>query len=551
MKLKTLLLTTILTLLAFTAAFSQAQPVADMPHLQKQGTATQLIVDGKPFLVLGSELNNSSGSSLEYMRPLWPKIAATNLNTVLATVSWELMEPDEGHFDFSLVDGMLEGARRSNLRLIVLWFGSWKNGKSTYQPLWVKRDQQRFPLIEDEKGKRLATMSTLSDAGRDADSRAFAALMKHLREVDGEAHTVVMIQVENEVGVLGATRDHNPAANKAFAGPVPKEFLDYLQKHKETLIPEMRKRWEANGFKTSGSWEDVFGKGPATDEIFMAWNYGRYVGHVAAAGKAEYPLPMFVNTWLRQDGKLKPGEDIPGGYPSGGPLAQVMDAWRAAGPAIDILSPDVHVPNYSDWCNWYTQSGNPLFIPESRGDARGIAWAIMTAGKYDGIGYSPFGIDRLANADGELSRGYQLLSQVAPLILERQGLGKMTAVLLDKETPRSKVKLGDYTIEARFAARAQDPNAPVAAPLDSVAGLFIQTGPDDYVIVGRSMNVYFESATDPNQSVGLGSVDEGQYVNGRWVPGRRLNGDETPDWRALWFAGDRYSIQKIKLYRYR
>jgi len=253
MNLRTAFVTTILISLASTAAFAQVKPATNIPHLEKQGTATQLIVDGKPFLVLGAELNNSSASSLEYMRPLWPKIAATNLNTVLATVSWELMEPEEGHFDFSLVDGVIEGARRYDLHLILLWFGSWKNGKSTYQPLWVKANQQRFPLIQDENGKGLPTMSTLSDANRDADSRAFAALMKHIREVDGDAHTVVMMQVENEVGVLGPSRDHSPAANKAFAGPVPKEFMDYLQKHKDTLIPEMRKRWEAAGYKAFGS----------------------------------------------------------------------------------------------------------------------------------------------------------------------------------------------------------------------------------------------------------------------------------------------------------
>ena len=484
MMLRTLIVAAILMSLAPPAAHSQGKPANNIPHLEKQGTATQLIVDGKPFLVLGAELNNSSGSSMEYMRPLWPKIAATNLNTVLATVSWELLEPEEGRFDFSLVDGLIQDARRYNLRLIVLWFGSWKNGKSTYQPVWVKTNQQRFPLVQDEKGKGLPTLSTLSDVNRDADARAFAALMRHIREVDGDAHTVIMMQVENEVGVLGPARDHSPAANQAFAG------------------------------------------------------------------KAEYPLPMFVNTWLRQ-GPEKPNEDKPGGYPSGGPLPQVLDAWRAGGPAIDILAPDVHVPNYDDWCTWYTQSGNPLFIPESRGDARGVAQAVATAGKYDGIGYSPFGIDRLASPDGELAKGYHTLSQVAPLILERQGLGKITAVLVDKETPRSKVRLGDYTIEARFAPRSQDPNAPVAGPVDRVAGLFIQLGPDDYVIVGRSMEVNFETATDATQSVGLATVEEGQYVNGRWVPGRRLNGDETPAWKALYFGGDRYTVQKVKLYRYR
>jgi hypothetical protein len=335
-------LTAILLALA-SVAFSQSKLSTNIPHLEKQGTATQLIVDGKPFLVLGAELNNSSASSMEYMRPLWPKIAATNLNTVLATVSWELMEPEEGQFDFSLVDGLIQDARRYNLRLILLWFGSWKNGKSTYQPVWVKTNQQRFPLIQDETGKGLPTLSTLSDANRDADSQAFAALMKHIREVDGEAHTVIMIQVENEVGVLGPSRDHSRIADSAFAASVPKEFMEYLQKHKDTLIPELHKRWEASGFKTAGSWEEVFGAGMETDELFMAWNYARYVGHVAAAGKAEYPLPMFVNTWLRQ-GSFKPNEDKPGGFPSGGPLPEVMDAWRAGGPAIDILAPDVHVP---------------------------------------------------------------------------------------------------------------------------------------------------------------------------------------------------------------
>jgi hypothetical protein len=550
MKLRTLVITAFSIALACATAFSQAAIPTGIPRLEKRGTATQLIVDGKPFLVLGGELNNSSASSMEYMRPLWPKFAATNLNTVLATASWELTEPEEGRFDFSLVDGLIQDARRYNLRLILLWFGSWKNGKSTYQPIWVKTGQHRFPLIQDEKGKSLPTLSTLSDANRDADSRAFAALMKHIREVDGDAHTVLMMQVENEVGVLGVSRDRSPAANQAFAGPVPREFMDYLQKHKDTLIPELRQRWEAAGSKMAGSWEEVFGSGMETDELFMAWNYARYVGHVAAAGKAEYPLPMFVNTWLRQ-GSFKPSEDKPGGFPSGGPLPEVMDAWRAGAPAIDILSPDIYVPNYAAWCAWYTQSGNPLFIPESRGDARGVAQAVATAGEYDGIGYSPFGIDRLANPDGELARGYQILAQVAPLILERQGLGKLTAVLLDKDTPRSKVRLGDYLIEARFAERGQDPNAPTSPRVDGVAGLFIQLGPDDYVIVGRSMSVYFETATDPAQSVGLAAVEEGQYVDGRWVPGRRLNGDETPEWKALWFGADRYTIQKIKLYRYR
>jgi beta-galactosidase GanA len=542
-------------LLALSSAYAQPKPDPSVPHLRRQGTATQLIVEGKPFLIRGAELNNSSASSLAYMKPLWPRLTATHLNTGLATVSWELIEPEEGKFDFSLVDGLINEARANNLRLIFLWFGSWKNGKSTYQPLWVKTNQTRFPLVQNQQGKSLPTLTTLSDANRDADTRAFAALMRHLREVDGRKHTVLMMQVENEAGVLDDSRDYGPAANKAFAGPVPRELLDYLQAHRDTLIPQLRQVWETNGFKTSGSWEEVFGKSTLnkedwkalsyfTEEIFMAWNYARYIGHVAAAGKAEYSLPMYVNAWLKQQDYATPGA-----YPSGGPLPHVMDIWRAGAPAIDILSPDIYAPNFTEWCEWYAQSGNPLFIPESRGDARGVANAIWAYGRHNAVGFSPFGIDRFAGADSELARGYDIVAQVAPLILDYQGRDTMTAVLLEHDSSPQTVRLGNYNVEARFSSRSF--GGATNTPPERVAGLFISTGPDDFVIVSRGMNVYFTSATDPSESVGLGTVEEGVYADGRWVPGRRLNGDETPEWKALRFRGDKYSIQHVKLYRYR
>ena len=543
--------------LRVTTTNAQSRPEITIPHLRKQGAATQLIVDGKPFLALAAELNNSSASSLSYMKPLWPRLVANRINTVLATVSWELIEPEEGQFDFKLVDGVIQEARANGLHLVFLWFGSWKNGKSTYQPSWVKADQARFPLIQNEQGKSLPTMTTLSDANRDADGRAFAALMRHLRDVDGAYHTVLMMQVENETGVLDTPRDYCPAANAAFSGPVPTELMDYLQEHKATLIPQLRQAWEANGFKTSGTWEEVFGKSAVnkedwkafsyfTEEIFMAWNYARYVGHVAAAGKAEYPLPMYVNAWLKQQ-----GTGLPGMYPSGGPLSHVMDIWRAGAPAIDILSPDIYVPNFTEWCEWYTQSSNPLFIPESRGDTAGVANAIWAFGAHDAMGYSPFGIDRSAGADTELARGYAVLSQVAPLILANQGTGKMTALLLESGASAKKARLGNYNLEVRFSSRSFGPPTGSNAPPDRVAALLISTGPDDYVIAGRAMNVYFTAADSSTDSVGLAMVEEGIYEDGRWLAGRRLNGDETPEWKALRFRPDNYSIQRVKLYRYR
>ena len=337
MKLRTIVCCAFLSCTVLAAQAQTASVPHSIPHLEKRGAVTRLIVNDKPFLALAGELHNSSSSSRQYMRSVWPRLARMNLNTVLAVVTWELTEPEEGKFDFTLVDGLIEDARHFNIRLVFLWFGSWKNGESSYPPYWVKADRNRFPLAQNASGKALNILSTLSQSSRDADARAFAALMHHVRQVDGEQHTVIGIQVENECGVLGDSRDRCPAANEAFGRPVPQQLTAYLQQHKATLIPEFRKVWEAAGAKTAGTWEEVFGKGTETDEIFMAWNYSQYVGRVAAAGKAEYPIPMYVNAWLVQRAGEKPGS-----YPSGGPVAQVHDIWRLGAPQIDFLAPDLY-----------------------------------------------------------------------------------------------------------------------------------------------------------------------------------------------------------------
>jgi beta-galactosidase GanA len=265
-------------------------------------------VDGKPFLMLAGELHNSSASSLEYMEPMWDKLVALGLNTVLATVSWELVEPQEGQFDFSLVDGLVEQARRHNLRLVFLWFASWKNAWSTYVPAWVKKDMARFPRAQDKSGRTTGAVSPLCAEAMKANAIAFAAMMRHIRRIDEGHGTVLMMQIENETGLLGSSRDFSPHANEVFAGAVPAELMNYLAARKDSLIPELRKIWETAGFKSSGSWSEVFGTGPDADEIFMAWHIAKYIGNAAKAGKAEYPLPMFVNAWLIQHDGQEPGK---------------------------------------------------------------------------------------------------------------------------------------------------------------------------------------------------------------------------------------------------
>jgi beta-galactosidase GanA len=565
-----------------------AAPDATQPHLETRHGVRQLVVDGQPFLMLSGELHNSSTSSKEYMKPIWPQLARRNLNTVLAVITWELIEPQPGHFDFTTVDDTIQGARDSHLRLVILWFGSWKNGESSYQPAWVKADPQRYPWAKDRAGKTLNLLSTFGDATRDADARAFAALMRHLREVDGKEHTVLAMQVENEVGVLGDSRDFVPAANDAFAKPVPKELMNYLVQHQDTLAPELKTVWAANGNKPAGTWAEVFGPGKPdsaknaaqlsqdekdtlwrqfdwpVDEIFMAWRYSTYINKVAAAGKAEYNIPYYCNTWLQQPGTPRPGE-----FPSGCPEPEVHDVWRAGAPNIDILAPDIYIPQFEEVCQRYTRNGNPLLIPEAASTPDNALLAVL---KYNAMCFSPFGIEGRggfnpqaapgvgAATPDSLAQTYAILGYLAPVILENQGRGTITRLpaVTDTNAPPQELKLGDYTLHFAYGApnqgggrrgggggpRAYGPYPPVDN--NSPARLVINSAPGEYYLVGGPMRVSFTANQPDRGDVVLGSFDETMYVDGHWVPGRRLNGDETSDnrnWPALGSFGIyRYSV---------
>ena len=450
------------------------------------------------------------------MKPIWSKLVEAKLNTVLAGVSWAQIEPQEGKFDFSVLDGIIRDARSHNLRLVLLWFATWKNGSSSYPPDWLKKDFERFPRGQIAGGKSIELLSPFSDANRDADARAFAALMRHVKEVDGRQHTVITIQVENEVGMPSDSRDRSPVANQAYAGPVPKELMDYLQEHKDTLIPEFRQVWETAGFKTSGTWEEVFGKGDATDEIFMGWNFARYVGRVAEAGKAEYPLPMYMNAWTY--GISNPSKR------AAAPMPELIDVWRAGAPRIDMFSPD-NATNFVVMCAKYTQSGNPLFIPEESPGPEGAARALYAFGRHDAIGYSRMsgGVERSTTPDNDLIGSYDLITQLAPLIVEHQGNGTMSAVLLGPNDPPQKVQVGNYTLEAAYLVPKGSGPGPSrfhpTEPPPRAGAIFIATGPDEYFAAGNGVTVTFSPNTPGPPLAGLATVEEGTFVNGRGFPG--------------------------------
>jgi beta-galactosidase GanA len=535
-----LFLSVLLSASAQTKSSDRGDPT--IPHLRIQGTATQLIVDGSPFLMLAGELGNSSASDLEYMNPILPKLVKMHLNTVLVPVYWELLEPREGVFDFTLVDSAIHGARQHNLRLVFLWFGTWKNSMSCYAPYWVKTDVKRFPRARTAGGTPEEIVTPFSNEGMKADARAFAALMKHIRAVDRTQHTVVMIQVENEIGMIPDARDHYDLANKAFSEQVPSELMTYLVKNKGSLTSELAKLWGDSGFKGSGTWEEAFGKSLQAEEVFMAWYFARYTNEVAEAGKSEYPLTMYVNAAL-----IRPGY-TPGQYPSAGPLPHLFDIWRAAAPAIEFLAPDIYFKNFAEWIGKYDRHGNPMFIPEAE-SKQSIANAFYAFARHNAMGYSPFSIESLDDPEGnQVSRGYAVLQQLLPLIIEHQGKGTMAGVLLDSANQTERVQLGHFTFTFRheygwkYAVRS-------GVDTPRVGGLIIMLSPEEFLVAGSGIIVTFASNTKDSVA-GIASIDEGKFVAGKWIAGRRMNGDQSHQGRHMHLPGGSFGIQRVKLYKY-
>ena len=523
-------------------------PAADEaapPQLRKKGEATQLIVAGKPFVMLAGELHNSSASGVEYMQQLWPRLKSLGLNTVLASVSWELLEPAEGQFDFTYVDALLAVARQHDHRLVLLWFGSWKNGVSSYAPVWVLKDTQRFPRAKGSSRQNTKDMlSTLSRDNLQADATAFGRLLKHLKQVDGAQQTVVMVQIENEVGIKPETRDMSDEATRAFQSPVPAALIEYLVQHKDRLHPELLNRWRKGEFARQGTWPEVYGGGPEAEEVFSAWHYARYLDQVAAAGQAEYNLPMYANAWLAA--KL-------GTYPTGGPVAHMHDIWRAAAPHLALLAPDIYVGEFKEVCAEYVRGGNPLFVPEASRDDDAAARAWWVIAQHGGLGFAPFGIERLRE-NHPLAATYRLLRQLLPAITEAHGTSHMIGIYRqgNEENP-GLVDLGDYRIRIAYETRLP-PNHP------PVGGLVIQTGADEFLVAGYGFGFQFQAkAPGPRhtqvQSVELGHFDEA----GRWVHELWLNGDETganwmpripPSMANEYLGNNRPMILRVKVYRH-
>jgi len=527
-----LALATILALNALPSAVA-----VEAPQLVQKDGRWALMVEGRPFLILGGQIHNSSGWPSE-LPQVWQSMAALHANTVEAPVYWEQFEPQPGRFDYTNVDQIVEGARAHDLHAVLLWFGTWKNGNMHYVPAWVKEDPKRFPHTIRPDGEPIDVLSPGSRNTLEADKAAFVALMHHLKQIDGERHTVIMIQVENESGNIGSVRDNSPESNREFAGAVPADLL-------------------AAAHKQAGTWSQVFGA--EADETFQAYHQAKYINEIAAAGKAEFAIPLYINAWLDYPAAELPQRqlDTPGiGYPSGGAVQKLVGLWRALAPSIDMIGPDIYADDsqfYRDTMKAYHLPNNPLWVPETGRDDSYAKFFFYALG--DGaVGFSPFGVDQSGwNILGDQpwkghGNNFALIGPMSREIARLEFEGKLKTAVEEPGQTTEEIDFGGWQATVSFGFPQPDGRRAPGTKDAHGAALVAQLGPDEFLVTGVDASVSFHLPGKlPWIHSQIVTAEQGTYENGVWKPLRLWNGDETD--RGLCFY-QKAEVVRVKLGRF-
>ena len=542
------------------------------------------------MLILGGELSNSAATCFDDIDRVMPEMKRIGLNTVLVPAQWDLVEPREGEYDFSLIGRAIDKARENKLKVVFLWFGAWKNSMSCYAPMWFKEDLKRFPRAITATGKPMEIASAFSKNVLETDRRAFSKLMEYIKEKDKEQSTVIMVQVENEIGMLESARDYSPEATRLYNSEVPEELLSYLESHAKTLHPYTLKKLTdsetlsresqktlSEKLKRGGTWSALFGDDIYTEEMFMAYHYAKYVEQLAQSAQGIHDIPLYVNAALNSRGR-KPGE-----YPSAGPLAHLTDMWRCAAPSISMLSPDIYDTGFKGWASQYDLPGNPLFIPESRCCENSGVRAMYTFGEHRAVGFCPFAIDQASPADrASVSGSYAIINQLSSLLLDSEATEKTWGLLFDKTDRERTITDGNLVMTCNhfftlpWDARAKADTWPEGG------GIIIKLAKNDYIVAGNGIVVTFQTATEKAQEerkilgedgfattgkddaaakenagkftgkrIGIGTVDEVSIgTDGQMKYLRRLNGDQTHQGRHVRISCGDNQILHVRLYEY-
>jgi hypothetical protein len=481
-----------------------------LPRLVKKDGRYALFVDGAPYLMLGAQVHNSS--AWPAMLPkVWPAMEYLHVNTVEIPVYWEQFEPRPGQYDYTVIDALLAGAREHKVRLVLLWFATWKNGSQHYMPEWMKLAPDKYPHLTDKNGRPADSPSPFAAASLEADKSAFTAFMRYLKSADRQ-RTVIMVQVQNEPGTWGSVRDYSPVAQKLFEAPVPADVLTAMQ---------------VKPTSPNANWQEAFGL--EAEVNFHAWAVARYVGQVAAAGKAVYPLPLYANAALRDP--LKPG--APGSYESGGPTDNVIPIWKVTAPALDIVAPDIYQNDpaaYLKVLELYHREDNALFVPETSGGAANARFFFSALG-LQAIGFAPFGMDytnprNTPESLAPTARNYRVIAPMQREVARLNFEGKLQAVAEENGKVTQTLAFGAWNAIVSYGAVRNNRAVGNAEPTGRI--LVAQLKDNQFLVAGFYCRIDFRPADAVKHRQFL-RVEEGVYENGVFKFLRIWNGDET-DW---------------------
>lgn len=519
----------------------------NIPEIRNVDGIPTLYVKGEPFFALSGEVHNSSAEGLEYMEQnVWPRLEGLHMNTLIVPLYWDRIEEKKDQYCYELPDGLVRQARERGMHLIFLWFGLWKNADSNYVPGWIKQDTKNYFRAEKVNGEKLNTISPFCQAAVERDAQAFAHVMAHIREIDEDESTVIMMQVENEVGLLGTAADYCEPAREAFKQQVP----DILLSERDAFYTE--------GNLPSGSWREVFGED--AEEVFMAYYFAKALEQIAAAGRKEYPLPCFANNWLKQHPWYA------GSYPSGGPVREMHGIWKTAAPSLFTLAPDIYVPYVAQTMKEWDYETNPLLVPEARRDAVTASYAMYALTHHHALCYAPFGIEDLGLTPEELPapppemmaalnidpasfdiRGtrealgsvYSLFEEMLPLYLKYRGTRHMKCFLKQSEEDKGiYLKFQNYDLEISYFPKA--PGCPVSA------GVIYELSESSFIIAGMMGQFTFHPKAGENKNVGFLRKESGTVQCGEWQTWQIQNGDENGN-NVL---GNQPTCFYLELYKY-
>ncbi|MBV8832031.1 MAG: DUF5597 domain-containing protein [Acidobacteriaceae bacterium] len=523
--------------LVLALTYVSGSAAVEAPRIIEKDAHYALLVDGKPFLILGGQIHNSSGWPGE-LPQVWTSMETLHANTIEAPIYWEQFEPEPGKFDYTNVDAIVNGARAHKLRVVLLWFGTWKNGNMHYAPTWVKTDTTKYPRVIRPDGEPIDVLSPLSRNTLEADKAAFTALTRHLKQLDSEDHTVLLIQVENESGNIGSVRDFSAEANRRFAEAVPPDLLAATGKH-------------------GGTWTQVFGS--EGDEIFQAYYQAKYINEIAGAGKREFNIPLYMNVWIDYPPAQLPQRQIdqPGiAYPSGGAVQKLVGLWRKLAPSIDMIGPDIYSDDshfYRETLDAYRRKDNPLWIPET-GRSDSFAKFLFYALGDGAVGFSPFGVDQSGwNILGNESwtahaRNFALLRPMDREIAQFEFDGKLKTAVEEPGQTAEELDLGNWQATVAFGFPQPDGRRAPGTKDAHGAALIAQLGADEFLVTGVDASINFHLPGKlPWMRSQILSAEQGTYENGVWKPVRLWNGDETD--RGLSFY-DQPMIVRVKMQRF-